>query len=106
MNLPAHGTTSLDPSIASLLKTQHTQVINSNIIAWRSPSAARRNQSRPLGGSVLAARRQSPSRPLVAGLPPGRLYLVASRQWLQGRVKLLESPGTHNRVARCKTREN
>jgi len=51
MNLPAHGTTSPDPSVASLLKTTHKQIKDNNIFAWLSLHAARQNQSRPPSGT-------------------------------------------------------
>jgi len=46
MNLPVHGTTSPDPSVASLLKITHKQTMDRNIIVWRSLHAARRNRSK------------------------------------------------------------
>jgi len=57
MNLPAHGTTSPDPSIASLHKITHKQAIDNSVIAWRSLSVARQNLPRPPGGTCLTARR-------------------------------------------------
>jgi len=51
MNLPAHGTASPDPSVASLLKQQTKQNRNNSIFAWLNPYAARRNHSRPPGGT-------------------------------------------------------
>jgi len=50
-NLPVHGTAVPDPSVASLLKTTNKQIKDINIFAWLSLHAARRNQSRPPGGT-------------------------------------------------------
>jgi len=49
MNLPAHGTTSPDPSVAALLKQHTKQTKDSSISAWLDPHAARQNCSRPPG---------------------------------------------------------
>jgi len=57
MNLPAHDTTSPDPSVASLLKQQTKQSKDSSISAWLSPHAAR--QIVP-GCLAVPAHRQAP----------------------------------------------
>jgi len=51
MNLPAHGTTSPDLSVEALLKQHTKQTKDNSISAWLGPHAARRNCSRPLGGT-------------------------------------------------------
>jgi len=100
MNLPAYGTTSSDPSIASLLKTQHTQVTICSITAWHNLSATRQNLHRSPSGTSPIVRRQAHEHnpyftaiawhvtscrqvlasrsPTVASLSPGRSHLAAT----------------------------
>jgi len=52
MNLPAHGTTSPDPSVASLLKTHPKhRSMSAEFLPGVAPSAARRNKPRSPGGT-------------------------------------------------------
>jgi len=69
MNLPAHGTTSPDPSLASL----HTSNTHKPLPTALSPS----------GTPLLPGARPIPD-PLFQGLSPGGSHLVARRHAVQG----------------------
>jgi len=93
MNLPAHGKTYPDPSIALLHKAIHKQAINSSVNAWRSLSATRRNLPRPQGGTPLAAKRQPLADPLLWGLLPGESHLAVKHHKVQGSPLEILPPG-------------
>jgi len=65
------------------VKTTHTETVKSNIIAWRSLSATRRNMPRPPSGLVNTTRRQSLPDPLlqVSRLVGSILSPGATRCW-------------------------
>jgi len=123
MNLPAHGTTSPDPSIASLLKRNTTQVNDCRISArcstkcrqaeqvqtawWDSPLRQVPNlHVEPLfaslspGGYPLVARCRSHTDPLLWCLSPGGPRFVARRIRDNVPLMVLLSPGAQTRAAR------
>jgi len=65
MNLPAHGTTSPNPSIMSLRKSNTHKPLSIALSPDAAPSAARQNQCRPPSGT---------SPPLGAGPSPNPLF--------------------------------
>jgi len=83
MNLPAYGTTSPDPSIATLLNTQHItnhSLLDFFFLPGAAPSATKRNRSRSPGGTSSPPSTSALLDPLcyshrLAGhtLPPGAM---------------------------------
>jgi len=82
MNLPAHGTTSLDPSKASLHKTTHTRHSQQHYRLEQPQAPLGETSANRLVGP-LYCRAPVNSIPTVAGLPPGGTRLVAKRHSLQ-----------------------
>ncbi|QCE10422.1 hypothetical protein DEO72_LG10g1652 [Vigna unguiculata] len=101
MNLPTHGTTSSDPSIASLLKTQHKHKSTSaGFSPDAAPSAARRNQSRPPGGTFPPPGASTLPNPTIFQSPPGGAHLDVRRYAVHGPLMLVLSLGALTRAAR------
>ncbi|QCD89080.1 hypothetical protein DEO72_LG4g18 [Vigna unguiculata] len=101
MNLPAHGTTSPDPSIASLLKLNTTQVTVCWISAWR-------NTKRRQAKLVQTAWRYSPLRqapdlhatPVLSAIA-WRLPLTTRRHSHTDPLLWRLLPGGSHSAARC-----
>jgi len=104
MNLPVHGTTSPDPSIASLLNATPTQVIVCSIIAWRNP---KRRQAKPVQTAwrnLLTARRQTFPRPTMLQTPPSGAYPATKCHAVQRPLPLFLSLGGYQQAARRYTK--
>ncbi|QCE10040.1 hypothetical protein DEO72_LG10g1265 [Vigna unguiculata] len=99
MNLPAHGTTSPDPSVKALFKQQTKKAKNNSISAWLCPRAARRNCSRPSGG-IYSPPGTSDPRATVFSSPPGGPHRAARHYPIQGPLTLIPPPGAPTRAAR------
>ena len=101
MNLPAHGTTSPDPSKASLSVKNNT---HSSQPATQAPGAststAWRNRFRPPGDLRPTARRYGLQQNLAVSRPPGGYRLTAGHQPLQTPFLSLRPPGALSPAAR------
>ncbi|QCD89993.1 hypothetical protein DEO72_LG4g945 [Vigna unguiculata] len=94
MNLPAHGTASPDSSKASLLVKNNTQKArNNSVSAWLGPHAARRNCSRPPGGTCTPPGANALPAPLFIQHRLAEHFLTARHRAVQRSSLLFLSPG-------------